>query len=95
MTGSFHPSLGADMMARSMYGSFCPQTGTDEYDEGPFTHARYYHGEERLISPGTRRELEEFAIGCMGSSLVTVELDVPLLNVYIPSHMLLEVLYNR
>lgn len=98
MLDSIHPKLNKQStidMARSMYGSFCPQTDKDEYDEGPFARARDYYGEERLISAGTHKELEQFAEECMRASTVTVELDVPQLNVLLPSHMFLEVLYNR
>lgn len=94
MIESMHPKLNIDM-ARSMYGSFCPQTDKDEYDEGPFARARDYYGEERLISAGTHKELEQFAMECLLASTVTVELDIPQLNVLLPSHMFLEVLYNR
>jgi hypothetical protein len=91
MTDSIHPKL--NDMARSMYGSFCPQTADDEYDEGPFSRARDYYGEERLISAGTHSELEQFAVECLLSSTVTIELDVPQLNVFLPGHMFLEVKY--
>jgi hypothetical protein len=94
MTDSFHPSLQPEI-ARSMYESFYPKADEEDAEDGPFTHARNYQGDERLISPGTHQELESFAQKCLQASLVTVELSVPQLNVLLPSHNFLEVMYNR
>lgn len=44
---------------------------------------------------GSRVELEEFSEECRSQSKMNVELSIPKLNVLLPSHKFVELLYNR
>ncbi|CAD5224874.1 unnamed protein product [Bursaphelenchus xylophilus] len=82
------------LMAKSMYESYF-QMGADNKAEGPFSKDGSFYEGQKIVRPGTNEELREFADKAKQLAKVNVELNLPQLNLHIPSHEFLEVMYNR
>lgn len=84
----------ADLMAKSMYESYF-QVGAEDRAEGPFSRDGCFYMGTKLVQPGRREELAEFSDQARQMAKFTVRLSLPHLNLILPSHDFLEVLYNR
>ncbi|CAD5218348.1 unnamed protein product [Bursaphelenchus okinawaensis] len=82
------------LMAKSMYESYF-QMGSENKAEGPFSKDGSYYEGQKIIQPGTNEELREFSEKAKQLAKINVELTMPQLNLHLPSHEFLEVMYNR
>ncbi|KAK0409150.1 hypothetical protein QR680_004370 [Steinernema hermaphroditum] len=85
-------AFAGDRMAKSVWGSFFEAT---ECKEGPFSQKVVMRDNEEITMVGDRDELMDFGDSCRETSNLLVNINVPVLNVLLPSHMFYEVLYNR
>ncbi|KAI6171646.1 Autophagy-related protein 2 [Aphelenchoides besseyi] len=83
------------LMSRSMHESMYFRAPAEDQIEGPFSKSNRYFDGERLVSAGSRKELQEFAADCQKNATVNIALELSSLNLYLSSHDFLELLYNR
>ncbi|KAI6239750.1 hypothetical protein M3Y99_00541400 [Aphelenchoides fujianensis] len=95
-TNAPRSSAGDFLATRSMQESlYFFRSPAEDQMEGPFSKSNRYFDGERLISAGSRKELQEFAADCQKNAVVNIAVDVSSLNLHLPSHDFLELLYNR
>lgn len=83
-------------MARSMHESIHIKADSDdELNEGPFSRQNRFFDNRRLVAPGSREEFATFAAETEQNAAVRLSLEVPSLNVHLPNHRFLELVYNR
>ncbi|TMS36037.1 hypothetical protein L596_003303 [Steinernema carpocapsae] len=79
-------------MQRSVWGSFFQ---SNEHKDGPFSQKVIMRDNETLTMVGEREELMDFGETCRSKSNLQMNINVPTLNVLLPSHMFFEIIYNR
>uniref|UniRef100_A0A7E4ZQ31 Autophagy-related protein 2 n=1 Tax=Panagrellus redivivus TaxID=6233 RepID=A0A7E4ZQ31_PANRE len=78
-------------MNESISGSFCKVPDS----VSPFTKKSDYFDSVKLVIPGNREELKEFASTCHDHSDVNFELFLTSVNLHLASKRFFEVIYNR
>uniref|UniRef100_A0A1I8AS57 Autophagy-related protein 2 n=1 Tax=Steinernema glaseri TaxID=37863 RepID=A0A1I8AS57_9BILA len=84
--------LNSDLMTKSVWGAFFE---SNDRKEGPFSQKEVIRDNETLIMVGNREELMDFGESCRKVSNLQLNVNIPILNVLLPSHKFYEVLYNR